>query len=377
MSKALFITTVNIMDTRGNGGTKLSVEHLHMIQQYFGADNVKVCIFCPKPEMQDGLDSAYGSSVTMFEKETSSLRLLAAALFGCRVYMPWREKELYTYIDNISPDVLFLDFSVLGRIMRRKSSYKTVVFFHNIEADYTYNKMKHEGIVYYPAFIAAKKNDKWAAKADRVVCLNERDASRMRDLYGREADIKLPITLEDTFKPEKAEICNLRAILFVGSMFGPNQDGIEWFIDNVMPGLDNIKLVIVGNGFEKKKKLYERKGNISVIGSVDSQAEYYYKYPAVVMPIRYGAGMKVKTAEAMMFGRHIFASDESLEGYQVAGVEGIERCNTSSEYIAAINQYFSINNTKGYEEQVRNLFLMEYETGVGYKKFKQMMDKLL
>ncbi len=57
---------------------------------------------------------------------------------------------------------------------------------------------------------------------------------------------------------------------------------------------------------------------------MDKTDVYYYKHAAVILPIKYGAGMKVKTAEAMMYGRTIFASDEALEGYDGKGIEGTE-----------------------------------------------------
>ena len=101
---------------------------------------------------------------------------------------------------------------------------------------------------------------------------------------------------------------------------------------------------------------------MNVIGSVDSTDEYYYSHAAVIMPIRYGAGMKVKTAEAMMFGRYIFASDEALEGYEVEGIDGIKRCNTAEEYIKEINYFFNSPLIPKYSTETRQLFLSKYET---------------
>lgn len=373
--KALFITTTNIFDGNGNGGVKASKEHLNMVQKYFGEDNVQVCVFALPEEI--GKINSKNEREDVFPKLVGNFKLLIAALGGCRVYLPWEERKFFQYIDSVLPDLLFLDFSILGRIMRRKANYKTVVFFHNMEADYTYNKVKKEGLVYYPAYMAAKKNDKWATLADRVICLNERDSRRMEFLYGRKSDLNLPITFEDSFDIDRTNKEYDREILFLGSLFGPNQDGIEWFIENVMPSLENVRLNIVGNGFETKKEEYEKYKNVSVVGRVDRPSEYYYRHAAVVMPIRYGAGMKVKTAEAMMYGRHIFASDEALEGYEVDGIDGIERCNTAEEYIKAINNFFNSGKKVEYEYYVRKLFLEKYESNVVYSNMQKLFEKLI
>lgn len=375
--KVLFITTTNVYDTRGNGGVKASAEHLRMLQRCFGENNVQICLFVQPEEIEDAKKNANDSQVDFFKRLSGNGKLFLAAIFGCRVYLPWQESDFFRYIDEVEPDLLFLDFSVLGRIMRRKSKYKTIVFFHNMEADYTYNKVKNESIVFLPAYYAAKKNDKYATMADRVLCFNERDSQRMYELYGRKSDLNIPITFEDCFDEKKTQKEYRREILFFGSLFGPNQDGIEWFIENVMPRLQNITLNIVGRGFEAKKVQYEAHRNVRVIGSVDKPSDYYYSHAAVVMPIRYGAGMKVKTAEAMMFGRRIFASDEALEGYNVDGISGISRCNTPEEYAFAINEYYNNKQFKPFEEDVRRYFLEAHESKRIEKKFGKMIEELM
>ena len=87
--------------------------------------------------------------------------------------------------------------------------------------------------------------------------------------------------------------------------------------------------------------------------------------------------MKVKTAEAMMYGRHIFASDEALEGYEVDGIDGIERCNTAEEYIKAINNFFNSGKKVEYEYYVRKLFLEKYESNVVYSNMQKLFEKLI
>lgn len=145
----------------------------------------------------------------------------------------------------------------------------------------------------------------------------------------------------------------------------------------VMPKLRDIQLNIVGKGFESKKKEYEKYENVNVIGTVEEPDQYYYQHAAVVLPIRYGAGMKVKTAEAMMFGRRIFASDEALEGYDVQELPGITRCNEADEFAEAINLYFDKEETKPYEPEVRRRFMEKYETNCLMERFKDFLNSLL
>lgn len=368
--KAFFITAADMYDEFGNGGVKVSRKNYGLLEEYFGRENVFLCTFPKKGDTVPPRDAI------TFKRTHSSVGQLFAALFGCKVYFPWKEKEIMKFINEKGIDILFIDGSVLGRIAKFKLPYKTIVFYHNIETDYAWNKVKNEGPHFLPSYWASKYNDKCGTKADKVLCLNGRDSRRLEKLYKRKADFLLPVTFTDVFDVQKTTQTYKREILFLGSLFPPNQTSIEWFIKEVMPALDNVTLNIVGKGFERMKQKYEEFRNVHVIGSVNEPDEYYYRHAAVVLPIKYGAGMKVKTAEAMMYGRKIFASDEALEGYSVDDVHGIIRCNTASDYVDAINRYFNNNEQKQYEEDVRKCFLDNYETNIVKAGFFKELDEL-
>ncbi len=371
--KALFITPADMYDNFGNGGVKGSQKNYKLIEGYFGRENTYLCTFPRKTDVPPP------EGAITWKRSQSAFGQLIAALFGCKVYFPWNEKKLLAFIHDKNIDLLFIDSSVLGRLAKaaKRFRYRTIVFFHNIEADYAWNKAKNEGMQFLPSYWASRYNDKCGAKADMVMCLNTRDSARLERLYHRKADFLLPVTFSDAFDEKRISASYKNEILFLGSFFTPNQISLEWFLEEVMPKLHNIHLNIVGKGFEIKREEYERNGNVTVIGSVKELDGYYYRHCAVVLPIRLGAGMKVKTAEAMMYGRRIFASDEALEGYDVEGTEGITRCNTAQEYITAINRYFGEGCLKSYEPAVRELFLKKYETESVRAGFEQCLDKLL
>lgn len=373
--KAVFISPVNIFDKKGNGGAKASFEHLKMLQKVYGKDNVKIILFV---EQNESLNFQQNELITLFQKPKSSIKLLLASFWGCRVYMPWEEKSIIRKINAFDPEIVFFDYSVEGRLVKKVEKYKKIVFFHNVEADYTYNRMKEYGWHLFPAYVAAIINDRWAVKyADTLLCFNDRDRKRILQKYLKNTDMCIPITFEDKFVESKICVESKKSILFLGSCFGPNIDGVEWFVKNVMQQIPDVSLYIVGKGFEFIKDKLELYNNIHVVGTVDCPADYYYKYRLVVMPIRYGAGMKVKTAEAMMYGCHILASDEALEGYEIENVHGIDRCNTATEYINAINEYFDNRYNELFESEVRKLFLNKYETNRVYKEFKKVIKDTL
>lgn len=369
--KVLFITPTDMYDTNGNGGVKGSQKNFRLVQEYFGKENTYLCTFPHKTDTIPPKGSVY------FKRVSNPIGQLVAALFGCKIYLPWEEAKILRYIRNLDIDVLFVDCSTLGRLIKFRGNYKTVVFYHNIEADYAKAKVKRDGWIYWPSYWASKRNDYLGTKADIVMGLNERDSARLQKLYGRREDYILPVTFDDQFDLSKTTDQYERRLLFLGSFFFANQEAIEWFLENVYLKLDNIGLDIVGKDFEKMRSEYEKYPGVRVIGSVESLDEYYYSHAAVVMPILSGAGMKVKTAEAMMYGRTIFASDEALEGYDVEGVQDIYRCNHVEEYVECINTFFKKEEFSGYSKSVREVFLNKYETKCVKKSFCQLLDTLL
>lgn len=208
--------------------------------------------------------------------------------------------------------------------------------------------------------------------ADKIILLNKRDEKELKKLYGRKADFFLPVSFTDTFD-DKKRVMSFRKqveLLFVGSLFQPNIEGLKWFVQEVMTRLDKDRFVlkIVGKNLQLLKHELES-DNVQVIGTVDTIETYYYSADAVVVPVFYGDGMKVKTAEAMMYGKMILATDEALEGYDISDVEGIFRCNDASEFI---NKLETVEFSRFYKS-VRNLYKNKYSTEIMQKDFRHFL----
>lgn len=207
---------------------------------------------------------------------------------------------------------------------------------------------------------------------EKYICLNDRDNKLLEEYYSREANLILPITFSDLWKAGEYGNEREEFLLFVGSYFDANVQGIKWFVKEVLPNIDfNIK--IVGKGMEqlREKKFLENVRRVEVIGGVDDLAPYYKKAAAVIMPIFMGGGMKVKTAEALMNGKTIFGSKEAFEGYDLEDISGLYLCEDKDAFINAIND-FKNREHANFNINIRNLFLDKYETDAYIKKFSRL-----
>ncbi|KTR84383.1 hypothetical protein NS277_04220 [Novosphingobium barchaimii] len=110
-------------------------------------------------------------------------------------------------------------------------------------------------------------------------------------------------------------------VLFIGSLFMTNnRTGIEWYMRNVHAQLRDIpsyKLVVAGNTRSISLDWLRNGPYGSEIEIHDSPADLsklYQSADVFINPMRFGAGMKVKTVEAAMKGLPIVSTSKGLEG---------------------------------------------------------------
>ena len=136
--RAMFITPTDMYDLYGNGGVKGSQKNYKLVEEYFGKENTFLCTFPRKT------DTIPPKNAITFRRTQTPQGQLISALFGCKVYLPWDEKSLIRFINDKKIDLLFIDCSTLGRLAKVKGDFKKIVFYHNIEGDYAWNKVKNE-----------------------------------------------------------------------------------------------------------------------------------------------------------------------------------------------------------------------------------------
>ncbi|MEO8770335.1 MAG: glycosyltransferase [Ferruginibacter sp.] len=144
------------------------------------------------------------------------------------------------------------------------------------------------------------------------------------------------------------DFTNTRNILFVGG-FGhsPNVDGILWFCKNVWPlvtaKIEGIKFTIAGSKPTAEINNLQSE-NIEVLGFVSEfeLSNLYKKSRIAIIPMRYGAGVKGKTVEAMYHGVPIVSTTIGLEG--MPGISDFANPFDDAESFA--NELIALYNNK-------------------------------
>jgi len=114
---------------------------------------------------------------------------------------------------------------------------------------------------------------------------------------------------EDFAGEDEPQLAERADILFVAG-FGhePNEDAACWFASEVLPlvrmKFPDVRLWLVGSNPTERVKALHTNERVVVTGYV-SEAELATRYQrarVAIAPLRYGAGVKGKTVEAMRFG---------------------------------------------------------------------------
>lgn len=279
-----------------------------------------------------------------------------------------------------SYEVVFIDRSVFGILAKslKDKGYKgkVICFFHNVEVSYFNSKIGKHNPLRNVILNCVDKNDYYSCKyADKTISLNQRDEQELFEHYKRHADILIPIAFKDKYKLDMYPQETTRptpVCLFLGTYFPPNNEGIEWFINNVYPYV-NIKMKIVGKGMAKLKMDMTMPDNIELVSDAPDLRPYFEEADIMILPIFKGSGMKVKTCESLMYGKNIIATDEAFMGYEVDYEKVGAKCNTAQEFIAAIND-ISAHPRIRFNEYSRNVFLEKYTEDAVTEKFKQVLS---
>lgn len=372
--KLCFFSKQNFLIDAGNGGNKLSRDLFHMFIDIFGKKNVSlVMVDTGKSLVNMGDNQEY--SVSLTKAYHSTLFRNINYLFLRDEITGREKKKVIDVLKKVNADYYFFDGTWMGNFSKRLKGKKVIVFYHNIEKQLAYNRIKKDrGVVGIPRFLSNWNNEKnVTVNADVRICLNYRDAKLLVNYYGKDADIILPIFVSDPGEMEVRVMNRDIKLLFVGSYFYPNIQGIRWFCKEVMPRL-NCKLYIVGKGMELLKDELANE-QVEVCGFVDSLGEVYQEADIVVSPIFSGGGMKVKIAEALSYGKPILATREALEGYQYTEEHDVWECNSVEDFVRTFG---NITSSTRMSYSIRNykLFKEKYSREMAAQKLHEVFLKI-
>jgi sugar transferase (PEP-CTERM/EpsH1 system associated) len=130
-------------------------------------------------------------------------------------------------------------------------------------------------------------------------------------------------------------------LLFWGHLrYPPNADGIVWFCQDIFPNVreavPDAELLVAGKEPPPEVAALGRVPGVKVMGYVPDLRPYLAQASVVVVPLRFGTGIRNKILEAFAAGRAVVSTSLGWEGLDVAPGRHLEVADEPSAFCAAL-----------------------------------------
>ncbi|HEC2555555.1 TPA: glycosyltransferase [Raoultella ornithinolytica] len=162
--------------------------------------------------------------------------------------------------------------------------------------------------------------EKKLLRVGNIITLNTKDQQIVTEIIGvpeGKVSIDYP-SVDSKFKRVDRSRVEKETAIFWGAMNRKeNEDAVAWFISEIMPiilrKIPCFKLYVVGASPSQYLKSLANE-SIVVTGFVESPIEYFERAEVAVVPLRFGAGIKIKVLEALEAKIPVVTTSVGAEG---------------------------------------------------------------
>lgn len=237
-----------------------------------------------------------------------------------------KQLENYKFIRKY--DYVILEGDAVCSILKNQSlNYKHIVLrAHNNDSVYFYNLYKSTNniikkIYYYTEYIKFMYYEpKIMKKIKNIMFISCDEKNRYDNASLGLNTVFLPANVNRNFLKQSL---SSNTVVSIGSLFMENnKEGLIWYINKVHPlvteKVNDYKLVVAGNSnSESIKWLYDIVkiyNNVEIYDSPDTLEDIYASGSVFVNPMIHGAGVKLKTIDAIVNGLPVVSTIIGNEG---------------------------------------------------------------
>jgi glycosyltransferase involved in cell wall biosynthesis len=273
-------------------------------------------------------------------------------------------------------DIIYFDHLQMYKYFNSfdRKNVKFVLDQHNSESEIVYRTYQNSNNFLKKIFLNIEYNKirKFEKKAlsdvDKIYALSENDVESMKHLNVNLKNFSvIPIGVIDNGIINKKEDKNKKlTLMFIGTLtWNPNNQGILWFVRNVIPKLNEsgieYDLYIVGkNPSDELKELCESYNNIFVTGYVNDVDEMYVKSDVMVVPLFVGSGQRVKIIESFSKGIPVISTSIGAEGLDCITDYNVVIADTDIEFVDSLRKMSDETFRKKIASNARKTFEEKY-----------------
>ncbi len=268
-----------------------------------------------------------------------------------RYFSPDYDSELQYILKRKKFDIIHLESlfmtPYLGTI-RKNSKAKVVLRSHNLEHiiwERLANVEKKSAKRIYLKHLSSKLKQfekQVLNEVDGIAAISFDDQKRYQNLECNIPLITIPFGI-DLGKYQFEKSSSLKSISFchIGSMnWAPNIEGVNWFLDDILPLIENDEFEVHLAGREMPSYLMKIDDDrVKVHGIVNSANDFINGHQVMVVPLLSGSGMRIKIIEGMALGKAVITTTVGAEGIDAVHGKNIIIANSPKEFATAIDDF--------------------------------------
>ncbi|ERK32131.1 glycosyltransferase family 4 protein [Clostridium intestinale] len=359
----LFITSFMPKENAPQAGVNITYNLLKLIKENFKYNIDLLClqniseIEDTSKDIEKVVDKVDVITISKFKKIFNLAKNINIPVIASVRY----DNRVVKYIKDINSqkkyDFILLDYTQninYYNILRKFfPAAKIIIIEHDVSFLGFERKYKNaSGIkkILYKAEYSRLKNYelKMTKKFDHVITLNLKDSKLLG--LGDKVKIIAPFINKFDIEPKQHKGFN---IMFWGAMNrNENEDAVIYFMENIWNSIDkkDTKFYIVGSKPSERIKSFSSE-NVIVTGFVKDPKEYFEVMDVSVIPLRLGAGIKIKVLESLANNIPVITTSVGAEGIGIRNrVDGFVT-NDVNEFVQHLEE---LKNNTSLREEIKN-----------------------
>lgn len=303
--------------------------------------------------------------LTLLVRGTKTGSLTIARWYSSTLYNEVKSELAIRHFDR-----LVLDHSVLLSNIPRNSSVPIILNEHNVEYGLLLQRAHaSHGCVrvlwqYEATRFKSAEEDLWR-KADCTLAVSEYDAECIQRAVPSAHVLIAENGVNIDYNSVTAVPENLRRVSFVGSMkYWPNRDAIYFFLNEILPiirqSVPDISFTIAGRDLDSIN-VNEHTSTLELINTPDDVRPIIRQSAAVVIPLRYGSGTRLKILQAMALGRPVISTSLGAQGLRgTPGRHLLLADNPNDFAVAVVSLILDHQKSQRIADEARQLVVQRY-----------------
>jgi glycosyltransferase involved in cell wall biosynthesis len=255
---------------------------------------------------------------------------MVRSLLGGRPYVSEKfySAKIQPYLEALyrqeKPTLIVIDHSQMGWLLPAVAKYECGMIFiaHNAEAELYAAQAKNKSkngllkrtLLARDARLIGRTEAYLAAKVDQIWTLTEAERQTFDAMAGGKKARLMELPGRDISIPDEPIEPKVDVGLLGTWAWEVNGRGLTWFIEKVMPHIPaNLNVRAGGRGSEEVNGRYP---NLSGVGFVEDPVRFMLESSVLAVPTVTGAGVQLKTIEAIAAGVSVVATTIGVRGLE-------------------------------------------------------------